>query len=233
MSGEEQLGVVDYCRQIERYLCQKNGGHLVRVVGPAFEQVRAWAEQGIPLKIAFRGIDQCCERLTAKGPRRRPIRIEFCAADILELFDDWRRAVGVADAPAAPTPRKASLASHIERVVARLIALRAVDGVSPIPASLVDETVQALDRMAEQSSHARGEAREAILTELSALDGRLVSVAAASLPAPHVEALRREAEEELAPFGQRIAADARAAALEAAFLRLVREVARLPRIAFD
>jgi hypothetical protein len=51
--------------------------------------------QGVPLKVAFRGIDRYCERYYAKGPRRRPVRIEFCEADILDLFDAWRRAVGV------------------------------------------------------------------------------------------------------------------------------------------
>src|SRR5262245_64909176 len=87
--------VAEYCRQVESYLCQKNAGHLIRIVGPAFEQVCSWAERGVPLKVAFRGIDQYCERYYAKAPRRRPVRIEFCEADILELFDDWRCAVGV------------------------------------------------------------------------------------------------------------------------------------------
>jgi len=27
----------EYCREIENYLCQKNEGHLIRIVGPAFE----------------------------------------------------------------------------------------------------------------------------------------------------------------------------------------------------
>ena len=86
----------EFCREIETYLCRKNEGHLVRIVGPAFEQVCGWAGLGVPLKIAFRGIDQYCERYYAKGPRRRPVRIEFCEGDILDLFDGWRRAVGVA-----------------------------------------------------------------------------------------------------------------------------------------
>ena len=30
----------DYCREIESYLCKKNEGHLIRIVGPAFEMVR-------------------------------------------------------------------------------------------------------------------------------------------------------------------------------------------------
>src|SRR5215210_8198432 len=90
-----QMDPVEYCREIETYLCRKNEGHLIRIVGPAFEQVCGWATMGVPLKVAFRGIDQYCERYYAKGPRRRPVRIEFCEADVLELFDSWRRAVGV------------------------------------------------------------------------------------------------------------------------------------------
>ena len=78
-----------------RYLCQKNRGHLIRVVGPAFELVRGWAATGVPLKVAFRGIDRYCERYDAQAGRRRPVRIEFCEADVLDAFDDWRRAVGV------------------------------------------------------------------------------------------------------------------------------------------
>ena len=49
----------------------------------------------MPLKVACAGIDRYFERYYRKGPRRRPVRIEFCEADVLDAFDDWRRAVGV------------------------------------------------------------------------------------------------------------------------------------------
>ena len=93
----------DYCREIEDYLCRKNDGHLIRIVGPSFEKVCGWAEQGVPISVAFRGIDRCFERYYAKGPRRRPVRIDFCEADVLDVFDEWRRAIGVA---AAEPPRE-------------------------------------------------------------------------------------------------------------------------------
>jgi hypothetical protein len=87
----------EFCREIETYLCRKNDGHLIRIVGPVFEKVCGWAAQGVPIKIAYRGIDRYIDRQQAKGPgpRRRPIRVEFCEADILDAFDEWRRAVGV------------------------------------------------------------------------------------------------------------------------------------------
>src|SRR5438105_6271627 len=89
------MSSADYCREIEAYLCRKNEGHLVRIVGPSFELVCGWAQRGVPLKVAFRGIDRSVERYYAKGPRRRPVRIDFCEADVLDVFDEWRRAVGV------------------------------------------------------------------------------------------------------------------------------------------
>src|SRR3954454_12432766 len=135
----------EYCRQIEAYLCRKNEGHLIRIVGPAFEQVAGWAEQGIPLAVALRGIDQYCERYYAKGPRRRPVRVEFCEGDILELFDAWRRAVGVpAVESGEAVERKAdSLPSHIDRAIARLTALRAGKAAGRF-ADRIDDTVREL-----------------------------------------------------------------------------------------
>jgi hypothetical protein len=227
--------VSQYCRQLEAYLCQKNGGHLIRIVGPAFEQVRQWAARGVPLKIALRGIDQYCDRQRARGPRRRPIRIEFCEADILQLFDDWRRAIGVTEpsADAVQTPRKPALAAHIEKVIARLIALRGADARPSVSGDVVNEIVQALDELMAHAPAARGDARAAVLERLNALDRRLMDAAVEGLEPAAAAELRREAAEELAAFGQRLKPETRAAAAGAAFLRLVRETARLPRIAYE
>ena len=93
--------VEDYCRQVEAYLCRKNDGHLIRIVGPAFEQVCGWAEKGVPLNVAMRGIDRYFDRYYAKGPRRRPVRVEFCEADVMDVFDEWRRALGITTAGTA------------------------------------------------------------------------------------------------------------------------------------
>src|SRR6185503_4746382 len=94
--GEKPIASAsDYCREIETYLCQKNDGHLIRVVGPSFECVSQWAADGVPLKIAFRGIDRYFERYYRKGPRRRPVKIDFCEADVRDAFDEWRRALGL------------------------------------------------------------------------------------------------------------------------------------------
>ena len=102
----------EYCREVEAYLCRKNDGHLIRIVGPVFEQVCCWAEQGVPLSAVFQGIDRRFERYYARGPRRRPLRLEFCEADVLDLFDEWRRAVGVPAASAGERAIGSRDASH-------------------------------------------------------------------------------------------------------------------------
>jgi hypothetical protein len=225
----------EYCRDLESYLCRKNGGHLVRIVGPAFELVCGWAGRGVPLTVAYRGIDRYCERLQARGGRRRPVRIEFCEGDILELFDDWRRAVGVVqgqeavDSPAKA--RKPSLTSHLERVVARLVGSRARR--SPAFEHHVERLLGEIDRLSGESKKSRGDARVAILDRLVELDRGLIEAAAAELDPGARETARREADAELAPFGSRLAPDVRAQAVEAAFERLVRDSLGLPQIRYQ
>jgi hypothetical protein len=226
----------DYCRRIETYLCGKNHGHLIRIVGPAFEKVCGWAAQGVPLKIAFRGIDSYCERYYAKGPRRRPVRIEFCEADILELFDNWRRAVGVtgpADDAQGTAPRRPSLASHIDRALVRLTSLQAGVPQEPRLAAEIDAIIGELDRLARSAGRARGDARTAIVEQLGALDRRMMEAAGREIEPAAAAGLRLEAEAELAGFAGRLAPEARTRAVDAAFGRLVRESMNLPILSYE
>ena len=228
----------DYCREVEAYLCRKNEGHLVRIVGPAFEQVCGWATMGVPLKVAFRGIDQYCERYYSKGPKRRPVRIEFCEADVLDSFDHWRRAVGVAGVAAeSPEARSASkkpaLAAHIERVVARLTTLRGGGQRSAQFVEQVDAVVRELDHLAADSRTLRGNARTEVVERLRVLDEQLIQAAIGELGESANDALRAEADAELAPFAQRMAPDALDRARRAAVARLMRGAMGLPVITYD
>ena len=232
------MDTADYCREIEVYLCRKNDGHLIRVVGPSFEIVAGWARQGVPIKVACAGIDRYFERYYRKGPRRRPVKIDFCDADVLDVFDEWRRAVGVAapsttDTLVAPAAsRSASLPTHLERVVTRLTSARAGGRFGAEFDTVIDRAASELDAARGKAGGLRGDARQALLDRLAALDAELLQRARSALDGATLDAIERDAGAELAGFRSSMPGDAFARAREAAVNQLVREHFKLPTIAF-
>ena len=239
-----------YCREIEAHLCRRNAGHLVRVAGPAFEMVAGWAAKGIPLKVALSGIDRAVDRRDAKGPSRRPLRVEFCEADVLDAFDAWRRAVGVGTAgggglgqapsaesaeSAADEPRQRagpSLRAHLDRVVTRLTDCLASGALAGEFEGAIDRAVTELGDARAASRSLRGEARTAFVGRLRAIDAELMASARAATPQETLGELTREAEAELEAFRKRMSPEDFARSIEAATMKLLRERLRLPEIAY-
>ena len=174
----------NYCRQIEAYLCRKNDGHLIRIVGPAFDKVRGWEDRGIPIKIVLQGIDRTLERRAGSRMKpRRPVRIEFCEADVLDAFDAWRRAVGVVAAAGSVDPvdaggpsaddetevvlpvslrRAAPLQRHIDRAMSRLTQRRLDPALPAHLSEAIDVALAALDGLRARAKGARGHARDEV-----------------------------------------------------------------------
>jgi hypothetical protein len=225
-----------YCRDIEAYLCRKNDGHLIRIAGPAFERVSGWADAGIPLTVVCAGIDRYFERYYRQGPRRRPVRVEFCEADVLDAFDDWRRAVGVAQPAGAheQTARRArsSLAAHVERAIVTLTALRSSAQRARGLTDDLERVVRDLDEMQSLARSARGAAREELLAKLAELDRTLVSAADALVAREVRQQAEEDAQLQLEPFRDRMTQEAYAQALRAAMTRQIREHFGLPTLTF-
>lgn len=234
------MPIADYCREIEAYLCQKNDGHLMRIVGPSFDLVAGWATQGVPIKVAREGIDRYVERYYRKGPRRRPVKIDFCEADVLEVFDQWRRQTGVVavsvSGSAGEEPHqdahRASLPAHLERVVRRLTSARALGALGAEFDGLIDRIAVELDAARAKAGGVRGAARQALVERLAVLDQALVQQARLALDEDARASFEREADSELEPFRAGMAGDAFARAREAALDRLVRARCGLPTVSF-
>jgi hypothetical protein len=237
----------EYCRQIEAYLCRKNDGHLIRLVGPSFERVCGWASQGIPFKVACQGIDHYFVRYYAKGPQRRPVQIDFCDADVLDAFDAWRRSVGVRLPGAEPTEDEAvrkqrrSLPEHLNRVLERLTALLAgpANGTDRAEAlchqlrPVLETTANEVSSLSDLPGPLRGDARARVTARLAALDAAMLDAARAHADAATLQALRQNAAAELAPFRERMPQDVYDRAVNSALDRLLRDHAQLPVIAFE
>lgn len=241
----------ELCRAVESYLCRKNDGHLIRIVGPAFELVCGWAAAGIPLRVVERAIDRRHVRYHARGPKRHPLRIEYCEADVLDLFDEWKRAVGLSTAAGAGNEppgeprvdaagtegraggaRRRSLAAHLDDLDARLSAWDAPPG-APALESLLKDARAAVEAARSGGRTLRGEARRRTLDRLAELDRRLPAAARADAGEDVLRELREEAQRSLEAFRSRMAAAAFESALDAATDRLLAERFKLPRLAFD
>ncbi len=235
------VDVGQYCRQVEDHLTKVNGGHLVRVVGPAFELVRQWADAGVPLSVVFRGIERKAERSADKPGR--PLRLEFCEGDVRAIFEGWRRAIGLSGAAVAPesesgeataddAPRRPkSLSTHVNRTVDRLSrAAGRVDWPESLRAA-ADQLLVELAAVGEAAKTTRGAAREELTARLVALDATLVAAMREAAPAALVAELERNAEQELAPFRGRLTGDAWARSIAITTDRLLRDRFGLPTLA--
>ncbi|HEX4347271.1 MAG TPA: hypothetical protein VHZ73_06840 [Vicinamibacterales bacterium] len=214
----------------------------MRVVGPSFEIVSAWAADGIPLTIAYRGMDRYFERYYKKGARRRPVRVDFCDADVRDVFDEWRRAVGLpssgheagqgSEGEDGHERRGKSLPGHLERVVLRLTSARVSGALGADADAVIDRIAQDLDRARASARGLRGEARDALVRRLGEFDRELLTLARGALTPEAAHAVDAEASAELAAFRGTMPADAYDRAHAAAIDRLVRERAKLPVLVY-
>jgi len=233
------VDIGEYCRRVEEHLTRVNGGHLVRVVGPGFELVREWAETGIPLSVVFRGIDLKVERHKA-GKSRRPLRIEFCEPDVRDIYEGWKRAVGLSGGDRVPVsglsadaaePRRRSLTRHLDRAIDRLS--RAA-GVLDLPVGLreaIDVAMQELVTLRDAARKARGQARDDLTVRLAAIDADLTKAARAHAPAQELTALEADAASELGPYRARLADEAWQRSIDLTVDRLLRDRYGLPVLA--
>jgi hypothetical protein len=234
------LEIAEFCREIENYLCKKNDGHLIRVVGPSFELVSGWARRGVPLKVACSGIDRYFERYYRNGPRRRPVKIDFCEADVLDVFDEWRRATGIravgdADESSArpdDSGHQTSLPSHLQRAVARLTSARASGFIGPEFDTLIDRLSAELDTARARAGGLRGEARAALLSRLELADADMIATAESALDTATMGAIAADVDADLSSFRERMTAEEYARARRGALSSLVRQRLQLPVLRF-
>jgi hypothetical protein len=97
---------------------------------------------------------------------------------------------------------------------------------------LIDRVARELDAARAKAGGLRGDARQALIDRLAALDAELLDRAQSSLDDSARAAFERDADEELAGYRAAMTSDAFARARAAATLRLVREQFGLPDIAF-
>ena len=141
---------------------------------------------------------------------------------------------GATDGDARSTGRATlSMPAHLERVIMRLTSARAAGVVDESFEPVIDAVARELDAARASARGLRGDARQALIARLTALDRKLLDRAREALDDTTRVSLLDDAETELTAFRSRMAPDAFARARDAAFDHLLRDRFRLPIIAFE
>jgi hypothetical protein len=125
------------------------------------------------------------------------------------------------------------LPAHLERVIARLTALRTGPRDNPTWSDAIEIATRRVDALLAPARKARGEAREAILETLARVDADLLDQAAHAATPDLLAQASADAATELAPFRARVSPADYAAALERGRLRALRQHLGLPTIPLD
>lgn len=234
------VDVGEYCRHVESHLAQVNAGEIIRITGAGFELVRGWALEGIPLSIVCHAVSQKAERHHA-GRSTRPLRIEFCTADVREVYTAWRRAVGIrgmdggiedeaAGAAPAGDKRRASLGRHLQRAIDRLSQSASRLDLAPAIRDALDAILQDVAAISERSRGARGPARESIASELAALDAQMLAAVRTAVGVAEIDRLSAEAGADLVAYRGRLAPDVWERSVNLGVDRLLRDRLGLPTL---
>ncbi len=135
-----------------------------------------------------------------------------------DVFDGWRRAVGLTrgtppgagrHCQARPSNRDGGRSRrHLDRAIDRLSAAAGRLDLPEAFRETADRVLQQLVALRDAARKARGAARDDLSVRLAAIDRELVDAARASAAPEVVAALRAEAEQDLAPYRDRLAGDA-------------------------
>ena len=244
LGTQSVIDVESYCREIEAYLCRKNDGHLIRVVGPAFEHVIGVGAAGYSAARRRSGRRSLLRALLSQGAapptgshrvlrsrRARCIRsLASCGRGRHGRARRGRRPACRGSAGRSASQPKRSLAGHLESLVARLTILRGSDKARP--RSVRRLTGDARHRRDCVPRRRRQEVRRArrCLSRLSEIDRALIGEATSALSAKNSQAIEREALGDVEAFRSRMPVDAFERACRAARDRLVRHHFSLPEI---
>ena len=239
-AGTAPVDIGEFCRRVEEHLARVNEGQIIRVVGPAFELVRGWALEGMPLSVVAHGIDLKAERHRA-GRSTRPLRLEFCDADVREVYTRWRRSVGLSGLSAEPEStaevaepeRRPSLSRQIDRALDKLSRVAGRLDLSERFRDEVSSSIAELSRIREGARTSRGDARQSLTARLPHIDAALVSAGRDAVGADVLERLRSDAETDLSSYRGRLSPDTWRRSVDRAVDQLVRDHLGLPTLTFD
>ncbi len=169
-----------YFERIEEHFGRRRGGPMV--LSPKdWQLIQKWQEQGIPLPVVLRGINQAFDRFEASSPR--PDRINslgYCAQEVEGAWEEHRVAGARSTVPDDSHPGLPGAGQHLRAAAARCLHAADAEIAAPLRDRLRD-AAQQLDGLAEEADGGGLDARTLDLRAVALqeeLEAQLASAAA-------------------------------------------------------
>ncbi len=136
-----------YFERVEQHFGRRRGGPMV--LSPKdWQLIQKWQEQGIPLPVVLRGINQAFDRFAASSPRPDRINsLRYCAQEVEGAWEEHRTARARSAGPDDGHPGLPGAGRHLRAVAAR--CLHAADAeVAAARRNRLRDTAQQLDELA-------------------------------------------------------------------------------------
>jgi hypothetical protein len=234
-----ELNYFNYFTEIEEYFWQKRGAHLL--VSPLdWAIVETWQKAGIPLSAVLKGIDRAFEsyarsRRAASG--RQLKSLTYCVDAVLEAAEEEKEtSAGTGPATSSARRREDTFSSsalrkffdgNIARFRATAAALRPTE---PELAARAEETRGRVEEFLSLLDAPGALNLEDLERRLTVLEEKLTAALTAGAPEEFLLEIRREMDQQLAPYRRKMNA-AQLAQLERQYMqKRLWERYNLPRL---
>lgn len=196
----------NYFTEIEDHF-QRRRGTILLLSTLDWALIETWRDAGIPLEAVLRGIDAAFDRYESRQHRvaRRINGLAWCAQAVMTAAEEMQEAsLGLAK-PQTDSARAGleweRIAAHLAGAVSQLRSAK----LTGIAAQTAAETAARLTALAAASSESAS-ALEELERTLTVLEEKLLSALLATVPEDELTAIRRESEQEIAPYRRRMQA---------------------------
>lgn len=206
----------NYFTEVEERFRQARDSSMFYLSPLDWALVETWKDSGIPLEAVLKGIDRAFEAYHAR--RRRPTTVNsvaYCSQQVMRAAQENLQSVAVQAQAVPPGFEDAALEDFF---LSRVRPLRRLAGRGGPGAEVFGQTADALERLDEDAAAGRLDDLEEVERRLTALEDRVVGVAAGALSQDQMLSMRRELDAQLKPYRRKLAA-AEIVMLEQKFLR--------------
>lgn len=196
------MNYYNYFTEVEEHFQRARNSGMFMMSPLDWALVESWKDAGIPLDAVLRGIDRAFEKYHARRRRASTVNsVAYCAQEVIRAGRQKLQVRAVAAQRLPPGFEQAALAGFLQERVAELRELAAKD--SP-GRKVFEQTASTLESLAEDAVAGRLDDLEEVEQRLTALEDRVMGVAAGALSEERLLALRRELEAQLKPYRRKM-----------------------------